>query len=87
MKKKIRVSALRERINLIIDKTLTILQKFAKFQNQFSKNLIKDLTTYKYCDHVIDFKNNEFFYNFLYNLSNTKLITLREYFNDVLVKK
>ena len=86
-KRKIRVNALRDKINSIIDKTLTIFEKFVKFQNQFSKKLIKNLTAQKNYDHVIDLKNNEFFYNFLYNLSNTKLIKLRDYLNDVLMKK
>ena len=44
------------------------------------------MTTHKNCDHAIDIKNNEFFYDSLYNLSNTKLIALREYFDDVLTK-
>ena len=82
-KRKVRVNVLREKSDLIIDKTFTISQKFAKFRNQFSKELIKNLTTHKNCDHVIDLKNNEF----LYNLSNTKLITLRYYLNNVLTKK
>ena len=32
-KRKIRVNALRERIDLMIDNTFTILQKFVKFHN------------------------------------------------------
>ena len=86
-RRKIHINVLREKIDLIIDETLMIFQKFVKFQNQFSKELIKNLTTHKNCDHVINLKNNEFLYNFLYNLSNTKLITLRDYLNDVLTKK
>ena len=80
------VNALRKKINLNIDETFAIFKKFVKFQNQFSKKLIKNLTIHENCDHVIDIKNNEFFSNFLYNLSNTKLITLRNYFDDVLTK-
>ena len=57
-----------------------------KFQSQFSKELIKNLTTHKNCDYVIDIENNEVFYNSLYKSSNTKLITLRDYFDDVLTK-
>ena len=71
-KRKIRVNVLREKIDLIIDQTLTISQKFVEFQYQFLKKLIKNLTTHKTCDHVINLKNNKFFYNFLYNLLNTK---------------
>ena len=62
-------------------------QKFVKFKNKFLKELIKNLTTHKNCDYVIDLKSNEFFYNFLYNLSNTKLITSRDYLNRVLAKE
>ena len=86
-KRNIRLNALHYKIDLNIDETFAIFKKFVKFQNQFSKKLIKNLTTYKNCDHVINLKNNEFFHNFLHNLSNTKLITLRDYLNDVLTKK
>ena len=86
-RRNVRVNILRERINLNIDETFAIFKKFVKFLNQFSKKLIKDLTTHKNCDHVIDLKNNQFFYDFLYNLSNTKLITLSDYLNEVLTKE
>ena len=85
-KQSVHVNVIRERIDSNIDETFAIFQKFVKFQNQFFKKLIKNLTTHKNCDHAIDIKNNEFFYDFLYNLSNTKLIALREYFDDVLTK-
>ena len=45
------------------------------------------MTTHKNSDHVMDLKNNEFFYDFLYNVSNTKLITLRDWLNDVVTKE
>ena len=86
-RRNVRVNALRERINLNIDETFAIFKKFVKFQNQFSNELTKNLTTQKNCDHAIDLKNNESFYNLLYNLSNTKSITLRDYLNNVLAKK
>ena len=85
-KQNVYVNAIREKIDSNIDKTFAIFQKFVKFQNQFFKKLIKNLTTHKNCDHAIDIKNNEFFYDFLYNLSNTKLIALRECLDDVLTK-
>ena len=85
-KQSVHVNAIREKIDLIIDETFAIFQKFVKFQNQFFKKLIKNLTIHKNCDHANDIKNNEFFYNFLYNLLNMKLIALREYLNNVLTK-
>ena len=85
-KQSVYINVIRKRIDLNIDKTFAIFQKFVKFQNQFFKKLIKNLTTHKNCNHAIDIKNNNFFYDFLYNLLNTKLIALREYFNDILTK-
>ena len=85
-KQSVHVNAIREKINSNINETFAILKKFVKCQDQFFKKLIKNLTTHKNCDHVIDIKNNECFYKFLNNLSNTKLIALREYFDDVLAK-
>ena len=85
-KQSVHVNVIREKIDLNIDETFAIFQKFVKFQDQFFKKLIKSLTTHKNCDHAIDIKNNQFLYDFLYNLSNTKLIALREYFDDVLTK-
>ena len=85
-KQNVHVNAIREKINYNIDETFAIFSIFVKFRNQSFKKLIKNLTTHKNCNHVIDIKNNEFFYNFLYTLSNTKLIALREYFDDVLTK-
>ena len=85
-KQSVYVNAIREKIHLNIDETLVILKKVVKFQDQFFKKLAKDLRTHKNCNHVIDIKNNEFFYDFLYYLLNTKLIALREYFDDVLTK-
>ena len=85
-KQSVHVNVIGERIDSNIDETFAISQKFVKFQNQFFKKLIKNLTTHKNCDHAIDIKNNEFFYDFLYNLLNTNLIALREYLDDVLTK-
>ena len=85
-KQSVHVNAIREKIDSNTDETLAIFQKFVKFQDQFFKKLIKNLTTHKNCDHAIDIKDNEFFYHFLYNLSNTKLIALHEYLDDVLTK-
>ena len=85
-KQSVHVNVIREKIDLNIDETFAIFQKFVKFQDQFFKKLIKSLTTHKNCDYTINIKNNESFYDFLYNLSNTKLIALREYFDDVLAK-
>ena len=83
---KVHVNAIREKIDSNSDETFVILKNFVKFQNQFFKKLVKNLTTNKKCNHVIDIENNEFFYNSLYNLLNTKLIKLREYLDDVLAK-
>ena len=85
-RRNVRVNALREKIDSNIDEIFAIFKKFVKFRNQFSKKLIKNLTTHKNCDHVISMKNNESFYKILYNLSNTKLITLRNHSDDVLTK-
>ena len=85
-KQNVHMNAIREKLDSNIDETFAIFRKFVKFQSLFFKKLIKSLTTHKNCDHTIDIKNNEFFYNFLYHLSNTKLIALRECFDDVLTK-
>ena len=44
------------------------------------------MITHKNCDYAINLKNNKIFYDFLYNLLNTKWIALREYFDDILMK-
>ena len=75
-KRNVRVNALRERINSNIDLTLAIFKRFVKFQNQFSKKVIKDLTTHKNCDYVIDLENNDCFYDFL-NSFLTKIHCLK----------
>ena len=82
----VRVDALREGVDPNTGETLTVPEEFVEFQDQFSKELAKGLATHKDCDHAIDIENNEPPYGPLYNLSNTELVTLRDYLDDALAK-
>ena len=67
------------------DFTTKMFFEFKNFENVFFLKLSKIFACCTNVDHVIELKNDQqSFYNFLYNLSNSKLIILRDYLNDVL---
>ena len=71
-------------LNVII--TFIVSKSLKKYKNVFlKKEKNKSLKIKKY-DYVIKIIIKSF-YNFLYNLLNIKLKTLRKYFNNALIKK
>ena len=65
---------------------LSLLKKYAEYENVFSVENADILLSHKVTDHTIDLNERESLYDSLYNLFNTELEVLRTYLNDVLVK-
>ena len=65
---------------------LSLLKKYAEYENVFSVENADILLSHKVTDHTIDLNKRESLYDSLYNLFNTELEILRIYLNDVLVK-
>ena len=65
---------------------IQIFEKYKDFKNLFTKKNVASLTFHWNCDHVIDIKNEIFFFDLLYNLSITKFKMLRKYIDDALTK-
>lgn len=69
------------------DAVLKMFFEFVKFENVFSLKKAKTLISRKNVDHIIELKNEKTSsYDFLYNLSNSELIVLREYLDDAFEK-
>jgi len=60
--------------------------KLKKYEDVFLTKSVNKLFLHKKHDHAIEI-TAESSYNLLYNLLNTKLTTLKQYLNDVLVKE
>ena len=59
-----------------------------KYHNFFNTQNADQLASHWVTNHVIDFKSDiKFLYMHMYNMFSTKLKTLNNYLNDVLVKK
>ncbi len=67
-------------------KTQTLLIKLKKYEDVFLTESADKLSLHENHDHAIKITAKSL-YELLYNLSNTKLTTLRQYLNDVLVKE
>ncbi len=67
-------------------KTQTLLVELKEYEDVFLMKSVDKLLLHEDHDHAIDI-TAESLYESLYNLSNTKLMTLRQYLNDVLVKE
>ena len=69
---------------------IIVISKISKslkdYINIFLKKEIERFSSYKERDYIIKTTLKSLF-NSLYNLSNTKLVILRNYFNDTFVKK
>jgi len=71
----------------VVDKMLTLSQQYNKYMNVFSEENVDKLSSHQDHDHVIETEKHELSYDLLYNLSETELQVLREYLDNVLVKK
>jgi len=67
-------------------KTQTLLVEWKEYEDVFSIKSADKLSLHEDHDHAIEI-TAESLYESLYNLSNTKLATLRQYLDNVLVKE
>ena len=63
-----------------------LLVKLKKYKDVFLTESVDKLFLHENHDHAIKITAKSS-YNLLYNLSNTKLVTLKQYLNNVLVKE
>ena len=64
-----------------------IFQCYHEYLNVFSKNKINELSAYDPQNHTINIGKKIFFFEKLYNLSQTELIILRDYLKKHLKKE
>jgi hypothetical protein len=85
---KIKINAVLTFVENVDDFAKKIFFEFKKFDDVFSLKNEKILTSHKKSvDHVIELKNDkQSSYEFLYNLFNFELKTLRLYFDDALTR-
>jgi len=60
--------------------------KLKEYKDVFSTKSVNKLFLHEEHDHAIEI-TAKLLYDLLYNLSNTELMTLKQYLNDVLVKE
>ena len=82
------VKALNNVLNHIINtsETQTLFVELKEYENVFSIKSVDKLLMYKNNDHAIEIIAKSS-YKSLYNLSNTKLTILKQYLNNVLIKR
>ncbi len=71
----------------VVDKMSTLSQQYDKYADVFSEENADKLLSYQGHDHVIETKRHELLYDSLYNLLKTELWVLREYLDNILVKR
>jgi len=67
-------------------KTQTLFIELKEYEDVFSTESVDKLLLHEDYDHAIEITAKSS-YESLYNLSNTELMTLRQYLNDVLAKE
>jgi len=67
-------------------KTQTLFIELKEYEDVFSTESVDKLLLHEDHDHAIEITAKSS-YESLYNLSNTELMTLRQYLNDVLAKE
>ena len=67
-------------------KTQTLFIELKEYKDVFSTESVDKLLLHEDHDHAIEITAKSS-YESLYNLSNTELMTLRQYLNDVLAKE
>ncbi len=82
------VKAMNNMMNHITNalETQTLLVELKEYKDVFLTESINKLLLHEDHDHAIKI-TAELSYESLYNLSNTKLVTLRQYLNNVLAKE
>ena len=73
-------------MNVLLENEKQIFQCYHEYLNVFSKNKINELSVHNPQNHAINIGKKEFPFGKLYNLSQTELITLRDYLKKHLKK-
>jgi len=71
----------------VVSKTSALSQQYNKYIDVFSEENVSKLSSYQDHDHVIKTERHKSLYDSLYNLSKTELQVLREYLDNILMKK
>ena len=74
-------------MNVSLKNEKQIFQCYHEYLNVFSKHKINELSVYNPQDHAINIEKKKIFFGKLYNLSQTELITLRDYLKKHLKKE
>ncbi len=64
-----------------------IFLQYTDYTDVFSEKNVKKLLLHQDSDYAINIKSYKSLYNLLYNLSKTELQILREYLDNILIKK
>ncbi len=71
----------------IVSEMSTLSWQYNRYADVFSEENADKLSSHQDHDHVIETERHESLYDSLYNLSETELQVLREYLDNILVKK
>ncbi len=71
----------------VVSKTSALSQQYNKYIDVFSEENVSKLSSYQDHDHVIKTERHKLLYDSLYNLLKTELQVLREYLDNILMKK
>jgi len=71
----------------IVSEMSTLSWQYNRYADVFSEENADKLSSHQDHDHVIETERHELLYDSLYNLSETELQVLREYLDNILVKK
>ncbi len=70
-----------------VSNALTVLLCYTEYIDIFSEKNTEKLSFHQSCNYTINTENYKSSYNLLYNLSKTELQILKEYLDDILMKK
>jgi len=71
----------------VVDNMLILSQQYDKYVNVFSEENVSKLLFHQDYDYVIETERHKLLYDSLYNLLKTELQMLKEYLNNILIKK
>ncbi len=71
----------------VVDNMLMLSQQYDKYVNVFSEENVSKLLFHQDYDYVIETERHKLLYDSLYNLLKTELQMLKEYLNNILIKK
>ena len=71
----------------VVNKMSTLSQQYNNYMNVFSEENVSKLLFHQDYDYVIETERHKLLYDSLYNLLKTELQVLREYLDNILVKR